>query len=211
MNDKKSSGLLNKLIDKLPVELHIPSYHYCGPGTKLSKRLARGDQGKDKLDLACKNHDISYNNYHDLENRRIADKILYKEAIERMRASDSRLSEKAAALTVALAMKAKRKLGFGLRSRRKNRRSKKNKNLSSSIIVAPREIPTVKKGGFLPLLPTLSALGSLTAAASSIIRTVNSFKSKQQQNKSGQGFYLKNYKKGSGLRKKRKSLRKKNK
>ena len=34
-------------------------------------------------------------------------------------------------------------------------------------------------------------------------------KSNQQQNKIGQGFYLKNYKKGSGLRKKRKSHRKK--
>ena len=60
MNEKKSSGILNKLIDKLPIELHIPTYQYCGPGTKLSKILARGDQGKDKLDLACKNHDISY-------------------------------------------------------------------------------------------------------------------------------------------------------
>ena len=209
MGEKKSSGILNKLIDKLPVELHIPTYQYCGPGTKPSKRLARGDQGKNKLDHACKNHDIMYNNYHDLENRRIADKILYKEALERMKASDSRLSEKAAALGVAFAMKVKRKLGMGLRSKKKNRCSKRKKNLSSSITVAPREIPTVKKGGFLPLLPTLSALGSLTAAAGSIIRTVNSLKSKQQQNKIGQGFYLKNYKKGSGLRKKRKSHRKK--
>ena len=31
--------VINKSIDLLPVELHIPGYQYCGPGTKLSKRL----------------------------------------------------------------------------------------------------------------------------------------------------------------------------
>lgn len=29
---KRGSGLVNKLIDKLPVELHLPGYNYCGPG-----------------------------------------------------------------------------------------------------------------------------------------------------------------------------------
>lgn len=29
---KRGSGLVNKLIDKLPFELHLPSYNYCGPG-----------------------------------------------------------------------------------------------------------------------------------------------------------------------------------
>lgn len=44
---KKKCGnrLLNKIINKLPVELHIPGgYQYAGPGTKLEKRLTRGDQ-----------------------------------------------------------------------------------------------------------------------------------------------------------------------
>lgn len=26
------SGFIDKLIDKLPVELHVPGYKYCGPG-----------------------------------------------------------------------------------------------------------------------------------------------------------------------------------
>lgn len=36
-------SIVNKSIDLLPVELHIPGYQYCGPGTKLKKRLARGE------------------------------------------------------------------------------------------------------------------------------------------------------------------------
>jgi hypothetical protein len=42
-------GILNSVINKLPVELHIPGYNYCGPGTKLSKRLSRGDKGVNDL------------------------------------------------------------------------------------------------------------------------------------------------------------------
>ena len=29
---KRGSGLVNKLIDNLPIELHLPGYNYCGPG-----------------------------------------------------------------------------------------------------------------------------------------------------------------------------------
>lgn len=40
----KGSGLLNKLIDWLPIELHVPGTNFTGPGTKLKERLARGDK-----------------------------------------------------------------------------------------------------------------------------------------------------------------------
>jgi hypothetical protein len=36
---KRGSGFLNTLINKLPIELHIPGYNFCGPGTKLEKSL----------------------------------------------------------------------------------------------------------------------------------------------------------------------------
>ena len=37
--NRRGKGLLNKIINNLPVELHIPGYQYCGPdGTKLTKR-----------------------------------------------------------------------------------------------------------------------------------------------------------------------------
>lgn len=29
---KRGLGLVDKLIDKLPFELHLPNYNYCGPG-----------------------------------------------------------------------------------------------------------------------------------------------------------------------------------
>lgn len=29
---KRGLGLVDKLIDKLPIEVHLPSYNYCGPG-----------------------------------------------------------------------------------------------------------------------------------------------------------------------------------
>lgn len=35
-------------------------YNYCGPFTRLDKRLARGDKGINELDELCKQHDIAY-------------------------------------------------------------------------------------------------------------------------------------------------------
>jgi hypothetical protein len=124
---KKGSAIVNKLIDKLPIELHLPGYNFCGPGTKLTKRLARGDSGVNLLDSACKVHDIAYSETTDLNKRHEADKVLIEKARERLKAKDSSFGEKAAAATVLgmSIMKAKVKLGMGLRKRSK--RSKKSK------------------------------------------------------------------------------------
>ncbi|CAK1599126.1 unnamed protein product [Parnassius mnemosyne] len=59
---KKGSGIINKVIDNLPFELHLPGYQFCGHGTKLQKRLLKGDRGINKLDEACMLHDIAYTN-----------------------------------------------------------------------------------------------------------------------------------------------------
>ena len=113
---KKGEGVFNKIINKLPVELHIPGYQFCGPGTKLHKRLARGDPGINPLDSACKEHDIAYSqNREDLEKRHIADKILTEKAHHRVFASDASISEKAAAFAVSNLMWAKQKMGMSLR------------------------------------------------------------------------------------------------
>lgn len=29
---KRGKGIIDKIIDKLPFELHVPKYQYCGPG-----------------------------------------------------------------------------------------------------------------------------------------------------------------------------------
>ena len=37
---------IQKLLSKTGIEYHVPGYQYLGTGTKLKKRLARGDPGK---------------------------------------------------------------------------------------------------------------------------------------------------------------------
>lgn len=112
------SSALNRAIDLLPVELHIPGYNFCGPGTKLKKRLARGDKGINPLDEACKLHDIAYSKFSDSGKRQQADKELTERAWQRFKSSDASLAEKAAAWTVTTAMKAKTKFGGGRKRRR---------------------------------------------------------------------------------------------
>lgn len=107
------NGLVNSVINRLPFELHIPGYQFCGPGTRLTERLQRGEQGINQLDSACRDHDISYSQSNNLSNRHIADRILAKKARERIIASDANLGEKAAAAAVWSAMKVKTKLGMG--------------------------------------------------------------------------------------------------
>ena len=129
---REGGGLLNTVINKLPFELHIPGgYQYCGPGTKLKKRLARNDPGINPLDQACKSHDIAYSNNTDLNARHEADKQLEYKAWERVKAKDSTFGEKAAALLVTNAMKAKRKLGMGIKKRRYPKKSKKRSSKKS--------------------------------------------------------------------------------
>lgn len=124
-------GIVNTVIDKLPYEIHIPNYQFCGPGTKLQKRLARGDVGINKLDEACKEHDILYSKYSDSEKRSIADQQLAQKAWERVRSSDASFGERASALAVAAAMKAKRAISGGSirRRKRKNKNKKKGGNI----------------------------------------------------------------------------------
>lgn len=106
---------LNSVINRLPIELHIPGYQFCGPGTKLKKRLARGDTGINKLDQACREHDIAYSKNKDLKERHTADLQLANRAWERVTAADSNTGERLAAWAVTNGMKSKVKLGMGLK------------------------------------------------------------------------------------------------
>lgn len=120
------SGFFNDAINSLPFELHIPGYQFCGPGTKLEKRLARGDVGINLLDSACKRHDIAYSQQKDLSARHKADKVLQEEAWKRYKSSDASFGERAAAWTVTTAMKTKRKIGMGI-SKKKKKKPRKTK------------------------------------------------------------------------------------
>lgn len=109
------SSLLNCLINHLPFELHLPGYNYCGPGTKLTKRLIRGDRGINLLDEYCKQHDVAYNKSSSLIHRHKADIKLMKMARKRAQSSNASLGEKFAANLVNKAMLAKVSNGCGLK------------------------------------------------------------------------------------------------
>lgn len=191
MQTLQGAGVLNTAINKLPFELHLPGYSYCGPGTRLAKRLARGDQPKNKLDSYCRDHDIEYAKSGDLKHRHQADQILENRAWSRVKAGDSSFGEKTSAWLVTNAMKIKRKMGAGDRKPLSSVVTKlkkqlkhtgagdvsKKKTLSKLLKAArvtvkkigrkrinvPRVIPLPKTGGILPLIPIFAGLSALGA------------------------------------------------
>lgn len=181
---KAGRGFVNQLINKLPVELHIPGYNYCGPGTKLNKRLTRGDLGVNKLDEACKQHDIAYDQSKDLKDRHLADSVLIKEALHRLKSKDAKFGEKLAAAGVASIIKSKLKFGMGIKRKRntkniktgspnkvgtKRKRNNKNIKNGSHNNVNTRTIKVPKRGGILPLLAGLAGLISAGVGISKAI------------------------------------------
>lgn len=150
---KKGRGLIDLAINKLPFEAHLPGYQYCGPGTKLEKRLARGDIGINPLDAACKVHDIAYSTYKKGEGRAEADRKLSSEAWKRVTSKDASVGERSAALLVSGMMKTKiglSKLGKGLKRKSKRpmkaRKSHKPKKCTFKTLVSKtkKTMKTVK-------------------------------------------------------------------
>lgn len=149
---KLGGGIINKIIDRLPLELHVPGYQFCGPGTKLEKRLNLGQTGINGLDSACREHDIAYSTYKDDVERRKADKKLASAAWDRVKSSDSSFGEKSTALFVSAAMKAKTalsKIGRGLSGCRKSRKrtttSKKKSKKSKPAMQRMKKPSKMKK------------------------------------------------------------------
>ena len=79
---------LQKWWAKTGIELHWPDYQYMGPGTKLKKRLKRGDPGINRLDKLAKQHDIDYSRAKTLQEKWKADAKMIK-AIDRLPGSKS--------------------------------------------------------------------------------------------------------------------------
>ena len=169
---RRGAGVANRLINALPFELHVPGYQFCGPGTRLDERLARGDRGINPLDRACREHDIAYAHHpEDLGERHAADRVLRKAALKRVVAPDARLSERAAALLTAGVMTGKLALGAGLGGKKRKR---KTMSKTKKKVVGVRRLGVAKKvGGVLPIvLGVLGALGALASGASSIATAV---------------------------------------
>lgn len=113
-------------------------------GTKLAKRLKRGDRGVNGLDELCKTHDIAYPTYKDSAERSKADKELTSGAFKRLLSKDASIGERAAALLVTSAMKTKAGLskfsGGGIfgscKRRRRCRKSKMKKSTKTPTFAA---------------------------------------------------------------------------
>lgn len=178
-NKKKSTrcklglGFFDRIIDKIPVELHLPSYQYCGPGTKLEERLARGDKGVNKLDAACREHDIAYATHKDSSERYIADKKLGAEALKRAFSTDANFGERAASLLVSGMMKAKTglsKIGMGISNCRKKPKKAKNpkKPKTASKTITFASLTTDTKKNMMKSNPT-----TVDSAIKAAIRSAN--------------------------------------
>lgn len=99
-----------------PPEMHIPGYQYCGPFTKLKKRLERGDPGINRVDKACKKHDISYSKTEDKVLRHIADEALLNDLddIDNPTNGLYPLGERQARAIIKPIIKTKKMFGMGL-------------------------------------------------------------------------------------------------
>ena len=82
----KGGSLLNKVINNLPVEMHLLGHYFTGPGTKLNKRLNPDLTPKEwskpinRVDKAAYHHDVCYLKNNDTATRNmVCDKNMLKE------------------------------------------------------------------------------------------------------------------------------------
>ncbi|KAJ8914483.1 hypothetical protein NQ315_002755 [Exocentrus adspersus] len=212
-------GVLNSIIDKLPGEIHIPGYQFCGPGTKLKERLSKGQQGVNPLDGFCRKHDIAYSQSSDLQDRNKADYELEQRAWERVKYKDAKFGEKAAAWLVTTAMKAKRNLDMRIKPGGRVTKSPQTNSFRRGVIkkVAKvlKESPpqnTLKKSASIALKAARVAIKNVgaSAIAKTIIDAKNAKKKLEEDHRhnaameaigaKGSGLYLKkNQRGGFGL------------
>ena len=204
----RGKGLINKLINKLPFELHIPPLLFCGPGTNLKEKI--NVDGINPLDQACKQHDIYYSQHPHTKDRHKADLILQEQAAERAKAADATLGEKISATIVKNAMKLKRAVGAGVRKRGAGVRRKRCKK-GAGVRQRKRGAGARRKRGgrrregglLLPLLTTaLGALGSYSnfRNAKKALDLQKQQNEKLEQIIKGKGMFLKPYKGGGKKR-----------
>jgi len=124
---KGIGDVINKAIDNLPFELHLPGHANSGPGTKVEERLKEADDfvngriTKDqckygrcslplnKVDQLALQHDIVYHNHKDAETRRLADQELLNGCLEILKNKNNTFDVRTRidASVVALIIKAK--------------------------------------------------------------------------------------------------------
>ena len=111
-------GALSKLPGlpwaKFAGEKHLPGYAYCGPGTRLDKRLDSsgrplpGLEPINRVDAACLNHDKAYSRSSDIRSRQKADVDLIQDLNE---IRDPSIGERAGRAATKAGLKAKIAVG----------------------------------------------------------------------------------------------------
>ena len=83
---KRGGSILNKAINNLPFEIHLPGHNFTGPGTKLKQRLKPDLTPQDwskpinGVDTAAYHHDVCYLKHKDTETRnKLCDKNMLDE------------------------------------------------------------------------------------------------------------------------------------
>jgi hypothetical protein len=123
----KGKGVINDIINKLPIELHAPGYHYLGPGTKYEERR-HGDFGRtrdkegrlnsdpvNELDSIAMEHDDAYHHAKDVPTRRIADKKFLEQTRSIYRNPKKKLKERAFAFLSNKLIGLKNRFGSGIK------------------------------------------------------------------------------------------------
>ena len=110
------SGIVNKTINNLPFEMHLPGYSFAGPGTKLDKRLNPDLTPKtwskpiNRVDDAAMKHDICYLKNKDTKTR---NEICDKNMLEDLKILNPTIRERIDKSIVGNIIKAKKAFGMG--------------------------------------------------------------------------------------------------
>ena len=103
----KSSGnksWWNEKINKLKTPIMLPNYNYCGPGTRIGPNTFEEVNAVNKLDQACKVHDMVYTFTNDTQSRHNADLQLIESSVHRIVARDASLLERIWAFLISVLM-----------------------------------------------------------------------------------------------------------
>src|SRR6266853_5580572 len=100
-------------------ELHLPGYNFCGPGTRLDKRLDENDvpyewsKPINKIDEISMMHDLTYRDYSSAKGRQVADQIML-DALDNLNGDELTTREKIDRRIVRPLIVARKFVGFGL-------------------------------------------------------------------------------------------------
>ena len=119
----KGGSILNKMINNLPVEMHLLGHNFTGPGTKLNKRLNTDLTPKawskpiNRIDKAAYHHDLCYLKNNDTATRNA---VCDKNMLEEMKnIYNPTLRERMERGIVSTLIGTKKRFGWGVEEKKK--------------------------------------------------------------------------------------------